>query len=68
VAENDGKWRFLEGSRRHFAVLRAGCGRLQSARLVELTFTESGCLAPRPARHVASGAPFFAGRGTKRLM
>ena len=52
VAENDGKWRFFEGPKRHLAVARADRTRLQHARLPDLTFTECGGLAQRLARQV----------------
>ena len=65
VVENGGKWRFFEGPKRHFAVLRADYARLQRARLPDFTFTESGWLARHLARHTGSGAPFYALRGNE---
>ena len=66
MAENGAKWRFFEGQKRHFVVLRADCARLQHARLPGLTFMECGWLAKRLERQIGSEAPFFVVRGTKQ--
>jgi hypothetical protein len=57
--ESGGNWRSFEGQRRHFAVLRPECARLQHACLPDHAFTESGCRQRPLADRIGSRAPFF---------
>jgi hypothetical protein len=65
VAENGA---FFECRTRQFALFRADCTQLQHASLPALTFAECACLGRSLDRQICTGAPFFAGRGTKQHM
>jgi len=56
--ENGEKWRFFEGLKRHFVVLRADCAKSQTANLPNVTSVESGCLEPPLAQRIGNAAPF----------